>query len=66
MPYKSKAQAAYFHIHKAELERQGVNVAEWDAASKGKSLPEHASKKKQKAPAHLREADARSWRQRHG
>ena len=39
MPYKSKAQAAYFHIHKKELERQGVNVGEWDAASKGMSLP---------------------------
>ena len=39
MPYKSKAQAAYFNIHKKELESQGVNVDEWNAASKGKSLP---------------------------
>lgn len=39
MPYKSQAQAAYFHIHKAQLEKQGVNVDEWDAASKGKKLP---------------------------
>jgi hypothetical protein len=26
MPYKSKAQEAYFNIHKDELEKQGVNV----------------------------------------
>ena len=46
MPYKSTAQAAYFHIHKKELEKQGVNVAEWDAASKGKKLPKHSAKSK--------------------
>ena len=39
MPYKSKAQAAYFNIHKKQLERQGVNVDEWNKASKGKKLP---------------------------
>ena len=39
MPYKSKAQAAYFHIHKKELEKQGVDVEEWDKKSKGKRLP---------------------------
>ncbi len=39
MPYKSKAQAAYFNIHKKELEGQGVDVDEWNAASKGKKLP---------------------------
>lgn len=42
MPYKSKAQAAYFNIHKAELEKQGVDVGEWNQASKGMSLPSHA------------------------
>lgn len=46
MPYKSKAQEGYFHTHKAELEKQGVDVAEWDAATKGKKLPEKAPKKK--------------------
>jgi len=46
MPYKSKAQAAYFNIHKKELEKEGVNVGEWNAASKGKSLPEHTKKKR--------------------
>jgi hypothetical protein len=44
MPYKSQAQAGYFHTHKAQLEKQGVNVDEWDAASKGKSLPKRAPK----------------------
>ena len=43
MPYKSKAQAAYFNIHKKELESKGVNVNEWNAASKGtKNLPLHS------------------------
>jgi hypothetical protein len=44
MPYKSKAQEAYFNIHKKELERQGVNVDEWNKASKGKNLPERVTK----------------------
>lgn len=39
MPYKSKAQAAYFNANKEELERQGVDVDEWNEASKGKKLP---------------------------
>ena len=46
MPYASRAQAGYFHTHRAQLERQGVDVGEWDAGSKGKSLPEHAMKTK--------------------
>jgi hypothetical protein len=45
MPYKSKAQAGYFHTHKAQLERQGVNVDEWDVASRGKSLPKRVKPK---------------------
>ena len=45
MPYKSKAQAAYFHIHQKELEKQGVNVKEWDAATKGKKLPQKVRKR---------------------
>lgn len=39
VPYKSKAQAAYFNIHKKQLEAKGVNVNEWNSASKGKKLP---------------------------
>jgi hypothetical protein len=39
MPYKSQAQEAYFNANKAKLETQGVDVNEWNAASKGKELP---------------------------
>ena len=48
MPYASQAQAAYFHEHKAELEKLGVNVDEWDKATKeeGKKLPEKVKPKK--------------------
>jgi len=50
MPYKSKAQAAYFNIHRKQLEAQGVNVDEWNSASKGKKMPKRktVSKKKQR------------------
>ena len=48
MPYKSKAQAAFFNINKKKLEKKGVNVNEWNAASKGKKLPKKAAKKKTK------------------
>ena len=46
MPYKSKAQEKFFNANRAKLEKQGVNVAHWNAASKGKHLPARASKKK--------------------
>ena len=42
MPYVSQAQEGYFHTHKKELERQGVDVDEWDQATKGKHLPKRA------------------------
>lgn len=45
MPYKSKAQEAYFNANKKKLERQGVNVDEWNQASKGLKLPERKIKK---------------------
>ena len=38
-PYASKAQERYFNANRAKLERQGVNVDEWNQASKGKKLP---------------------------
>jgi len=44
MPFKSQAQAGYFHTHKAELEKEGVDVDEWDKATKGKKLPKRAKK----------------------
>jgi hypothetical protein len=42
MPYKSLKQMRYFNAHRKELEKQGVDVNEWNAASKGKQLPEKA------------------------
>lgn len=45
MPYKSQAQQAWFHVHKDKLEALGVNVKEWDEASKGKKLPKKVTKK---------------------
>ena len=44
MPFRSLAQEGYFHIHKKQLEAKGVDVAEWDAATKGKKLPKKVKK----------------------
>jgi hypothetical protein len=44
-PYKSKAQEAYFNVNRKKLEKQGVNVDEWNKASKGKKLPKKVKKK---------------------
>jgi len=58
MPYKSKAQAAYFNAHRKELEAQGVDVARWNEESRGR-VPqvEHVDdKKKQKTKAAMRGA----------
>ena len=46
MPYKSKAQERYFNSNRKKLESQGVNVDEWNNASKGKKLPERVKKGK--------------------
>jgi len=46
MPYKSRAQAAKFHILLKEGKIDPKVVAEFDAASKGKKLPKRAKKKK--------------------
>lgn len=43
-PFASRAQAGYMHSHPEILGKAGL--AEWDASSKGKSLPKHVSKKK--------------------
>lgn len=45
-PFVSKAQQRYFEANKSKLESQGVNVSEWEQASKGKKLPARAPKKK--------------------
>jgi len=46
MPFKSEAQRRYFEANKAKLEKQGVNVKEWEQSSKGMKLPERAPKTK--------------------
>jgi hypothetical protein len=48
MPFKSEAQRRYFEANKSKLEKQGVDVAEWEQASKGMKLPERAPKKASK------------------
>ena len=45
MPYKSLAQEGYFHSNKKKLEAQGVDVSEWDKATKGKHLPKRVVNK---------------------
>jgi len=46
MPFKSEAQRRYFEANKAKLEKQGVDVKEWEESSRGMKLPERASRKK--------------------
>lgn len=46
MPYKSVKQERYFNANKSKLEKQGVNVKEWNDASKGKKLPMKVKSKK--------------------
>jgi hypothetical protein len=49
MPFKSRAQQAYFNANRAKLEREGVDVDEWNAASKGMKLPKRAKGKDKKS-----------------
>ncbi len=39
MPFKSLAQERFFNANRAKMEAQGVNVDEWNQASKGMNLP---------------------------
>lgn len=48
MPFKSKAQQGFMEAHRAQMEAQGVNMKEWEQASKGKKLPKRAKKKGKK------------------
>lgn len=50
MPYKSLAQERDFNANRAKLEKQGVNVDEWNSASKGQKLPERAGGGKKPKP----------------
>ena len=45
MPFKSLAQEKFFNANRKKLEKQGVNVDEWNKASKGKKLPKRVKKK---------------------
>jgi hypothetical protein len=49
MPFKSEAQRAYFNANRAKLEREGVDVDEWNSASKGMKLPKRAKGKDKKS-----------------
>lgn len=60
MPFKSEAQRRYFEANKAKLEKQGVNVKEWEESSKGSKLPERAPKTKAKKTASELIADEKS------
>ena len=42
MPFRSEAQRRYFEANREKLQRQGVNVSEWEEASKGLTLPERS------------------------
>lgn len=44
MPYVSKAQESYFNANRKTLEAKGVNVSEWNKATKGKRLPKKKKK----------------------
>jgi hypothetical protein len=40
MPFASKAQEGFLHAHPEKLGKKGL--AEWDAATKGRKLPNYA------------------------
>lgn len=52
MPFKSDAQRKFMNANRRKLEAQGVDVDEWNRASKGKHLPAHfpSAKRKRKPP----------------
>ena len=45
MPFVSQRQARYFNASRGKLERQGVDVDEWNHATDFSSLPERANMK---------------------
>jgi hypothetical protein len=56
MPFASDAQRKFFNANRAKLEKQGVDVDEWNHASKGKSLPEHVKHDGKPSYSHVRAA----------
>lgn len=49
MPYASDAQRRFFNANRKKLERQGVDVDEWNESSRGKKLPERKEPKEKAA-----------------
>jgi hypothetical protein len=45
MPFKSEAQRRYFEANQAKLEKQGVDVKEWEESSRGLKLPERVPRR---------------------
>jgi len=50
MPYKSDAQRRYFNANRTRLEAEGVDVDEWNQASKGQPIPKKKSEKSAAGP----------------
>jgi hypothetical protein len=48
MPYRSLAQERYFNANRGKMERQGVDVDEWNQASKGADLPRRVAVKRKR------------------
>ncbi len=46
MPFKSQAQAGFFHANAKALEKEGVNVSEWDKSTDFSALPKKVPSKK--------------------
>lgn len=57
MPYVSQAQEKFFNANRKKLEAKGVNVDEWNKASKGKKLPKRAKGKKKKRSVTIAKRD---------
>jgi hypothetical protein len=45
VPFSSNRQRRFMNANKAKMEKQGVDVNEWNDASKGMKLPERAGKR---------------------
>ncbi len=45
MPFASRAQARFFNANRGRLEREGVDVDEWNHATDFSSLPERSNMK---------------------
>lgn len=62
MPYGSRAQQAFFNANRAEMENQGVDVNEYNSASKGMHLPARAKAHKKTDPKQQRKMMAQMLR----